>query len=294
MKYIFFIIIFLFSINTYGQIIDPIIYWVTFNYNPTPWAGSWGDYEIDTTNANNIWEVGPPQKTLFNYAKSPPNVMVTDTINSYAENDTSSFILKFENTHPDVINELGGYYYCDTDSLNDYCMIEVSFDSSHTWHSISFDTSNIFQLYGVSSIFTGSSGGWQPFSLFYDAIALDSSFSSVWYRFTFISDSIDTGHEGLMFDNFGFLPTNTQNLFKLNNLKVFPNPTKDILHFQLEERLENAEIRIYSTLGQLITRQNINTNLVQFNTSDWHNGTYFYGIYVEGRLVKQGQVLIEH
>ncbi len=77
------------------------------------------------------------------------------------------------------------------------------------------------------------------------------------------------------------------------HLKVFPNPAKDILHFQLEDRLDDAEIRIYSTLGQLITRQNINTNLIQFNTSDWHNGAYFYGIYVEGQLVKQGQFLIE-
>jgi hypothetical protein len=30
------------------------------------------------------------------------------------------------------------------------------------------------------------------------------------------------------------------------------------------------------------------------NVSDWNSGVYFYGVYVEGRLVKQGQVLVQH
>lgn len=292
MKYILLTMIFLLSINIYGQ--DPIIYTVHFDFNGSPpgWWGSWGHYEIDTTDTNNIWQVGPPQKTIFNYAESSPNVIVTDTINPYTTNDTSSFIIKYENTFPDVINEFEGSYYCDTDSLNDYGMMEVSFDSSQTWHNISFDTLNVFQFYGTPPIFTGSSGGWKRFSLFYDATSLDSYFTSVWYKFTFISDSIDTQQEGLMFDNFGFFATNTENLYQLDNLKVFPNPTSDILHFEFEERIEDAEIRIYSTIGQLMTHQNITNTDVQFNVSDWQKGIYFYGIYVEGRLVRQGQILV--
>lgn len=33
---------------------------------------------------------------------------------------------------------------------------------------------------------------------------------------------------------------------------------------------------------------------MQFNVSDWNKGIYFYGIYMEGDLVKQGQTLIKH
>ncbi len=77
------------------------------------------------------------------------------------------------------------------------------------------------------------------------------------------------------------------------SLKVFPNPATDLLNFQLEESIQNAQIRIYSTLGQLMETQNINSEQTQFNVSDWQNGMYFYGIFVEGEMVKSGQVLIE-
>ena len=32
----------------------------------------------------------------------------------------------------------------------------------------------------------------------------------------------------------------------------------------------------------------------QMNVSDWYSGVYHYGIYVEGRLVKQGQILVRN
>jgi hypothetical protein len=32
---------------------------------------------------------------------------------------------------------------------------------------------------------------------------------------------------------------------------------------------------------------------VQMRVADWHSGMYFYGVYVEGVLVKQGQVLVQ-
>ena len=80
------------------------------------------------------------------------------------------------------------------------------------------------------------------------------------------------------------------------NLKVFPNPTKNLLNFQFTEPIQNAEIRIYSSIGQLMLNQNVNDTNVQFDVSDWPRnlgGIYFYGIYVEGKVVKQGQVLVQ-
>ena len=47
---------------------------------------------IDTiNNPNNIWQIGLSQKTFLS---SSDVVMITDTLNSYPANDTSSFILK--------------------------------------------------------------------------------------------------------------------------------------------------------------------------------------------------------
>ena len=80
------------------------------------------------------------------------------------------------------------------------------------------------------------------------------------------------------------------------NLKVFPNPTNNLLNFQFTEPIQNAEIRIYSSIGQLILNQKIDDMNMQFDVSDWPRnlgGVYFYGIYVEGKVVKQGQVLVQ-
>src|SRR5690606_28661361 len=44
--------------------------------------------QIDT---GSIWQIGPPQKSVFDSAATNPNVIVTDTINTYPINDTSSF-----------------------------------------------------------------------------------------------------------------------------------------------------------------------------------------------------------
>lgn len=79
------------------------------------------------------------------------------------------------------------------------------------------------------------------------------------------------------------------------NLKVFPNPTNNLLNFQFDEPIQNAEIRIYSSIGQLVgqTELPLPQNNIQFNVADWHKSVYFYVIAVEGEVVKSGQVLVQ-
>jgi len=49
---------------------------------------------IDSVNfRHNVWQIGKPQKSIFKSAYSIPNAIVTDTINPYPINDTSSFII---------------------------------------------------------------------------------------------------------------------------------------------------------------------------------------------------------
>jgi len=52
--------------------------------------------EFDTTGTN-IWQVGPPQKTIFSSAATAPNVLVTDTVNFYPTNNSSSFQFTLNN-----------------------------------------------------------------------------------------------------------------------------------------------------------------------------------------------------
>ena len=216
--------------------------------------------------------------------------MITDTINTYPINNMSSFVVSYPSFN---CADIQGDYFCDTDSLNDYGTIELSIDNGQSWIDLINDNANAQSSYKPN--LTGNSGGWQFFNLVFYNYTQTFQEDSVLVKFSFISDSIDTQHDGIMFDNLTFcISTNTQNLSQLNNLKVFPNPTSDILNFQFEELIDNAEVRIYSSIGQLVrqTALPLPQNNVQFQVSDWQKGMYYYGIFVEGELLKRGQVLI--
>jgi len=79
-----------------------------------------------------------------------------------------------------------------------------------------------------------------------------------------------------------------------NDVVVYPNPASEVVHFRFDKVInEKAVIRVYSGLGQEVGRVSVdNVDVGKIDVSDWHNGMYFYGVYVEGRLVKQGQVLV--
>jgi hypothetical protein len=63
--------------------------------------------------------------------------------------------------------------------------------------------------------------------------------------------------------------------------------------FESKKPIKNSIIRLYSTLGQEVKQVNIdNETQIQLNVYNWNQGIYLYGVYVEGELVKQGQVLI--
>jgi hypothetical protein len=274
----------LFVINLSAQ--TPLYIHVNFD-NPNFFGLS---AEIDTSNIDNIWQIGQPYKIVLNQAESQPNVIITDTLNTYPINNSSSFYISYYDYNCGYMDVS---YFCDTDSLNDYGTIELSMDSGQTWINILDDSLNI--IANKKPILTGNSSGWQWFSFFYGNLLSDFG-DSILFKFSFTSDSIDTQHDGLMFDNLAFCESvNTQNRYQLNNLKVFPNPATDILNFELEEPIQDAQIRIYSILGQLVEQKNMDySEQIQFNVSTWNSGMYFYGIYIEGRLVKQGQVLIQN
>ncbi len=91
---------------------------------------------------------------------------------------------------------------------------------------------------------------------------------------------------------------NTENVAVVfdNEVVVYPNPASEVVRFRFEKPIDGkTEIRVYSGLGQEVGRVLAdNVEQAQVNVSDWNSGVYFYGVYVEGKLVKQGQVLVQH
>ncbi len=255
---------------------------------------------IDTSYVTNIWQIGPPQKLLFDSASTVPNALITDTINPYPINDTSSFQLGFTETFLSLM-ETGGILALewnqklDMDSARDGGMIEYSLDLGQTWVNI-FDNPFVYNLYGYSSsnlapidsngtsmAFTGTDSVWRNVWL---------CFESSWYwqnvqnngmdiRFTFVSDSVETGQEGWMIDNMLAHLTFVHTVGKKEQeeyLNVYPNPSSGRVHIQAQKKKAfhiTRKLEVHNSQGQLVRSfENVPTKFF-IDLDDQPNGMYF-------------------
>ena len=280
------------SIPSYGQSpFDPDNY--TLNFDDSIGLQH---LKIDSTsNPLNCWQVGSPHKTVFTSAYSFPNAIVTDTVNPYLPNDTSVFIIEniasgggFEGVHTAVIS---GYYNSDTDSLKDYATIEFSPDKGSTWidllnDSVLIDTLNHeywYYQFNDKPILTGNSGGWKYFWIniarlghFYGITDGDT----ILYRITFISDSIQSNKDGLMFDDLTFVDyyegVNEQGYAPFES-NCFPNPAQDHVTISYAINARTAfELKVFDISGQVVKERNTSSNQVLLPVQNLQNGLYFY------------------
>ncbi len=260
--------------------------------------------EIDTiSNPNNCWQIGTPGKTIFNAAFSPPNAILTDTINSYPPNDTSFFIVSyyFEFWATSFLGGGGLLFYfsykVDTDSLSDYGFIEFSPDNGTSWLSIMKDS--VFSPTGYiywdtnsdNPIFTGNSGGWRTSSVVLD---LGPHYNievgdTILFRFGFISDSIDTNREGWLIDDIHVIDMwLNMNDYSLHpTIKVYPNPSNGLLNVETLNQSGIEEVAVYNNLGQVLRTQVYasHTYSSQIDLQDFPPGIYFLRVTTQDKQV---------
>lgn len=258
--------------------------------------------KIDSINPNNSWQIGPPQKTLFDSAFSAPNVIITDTSNYYSIKDTSAFYVYFTWHSPSMWPELGFKFKINSDSISDFGNIEASYDNGNTWIEVIKDAEQydiewfvygqdlgggnfeIIHGVGIDTIaFTGSSDIWYTFYM--SMYGWDSYFpynDTIIYRISFQSDSIQTNKEGWMIDNIWIndwvssLDENDQNR---PEILAYPNPFTDHLSFKTPYKNRTLEcIKIYDINGNLIKNVLSKTPEIILNMSDLKAGSYFYYI----------------
>ncbi len=239
---------------------------------------------IDTiTSSNNIWRIGHPSKTIFNTAFSSPNVIVTDTLNSYPVNDTSSFTIihiagsGWHLHYPKV--DIGGWYYVNSDSLTDFGYIEFSSDKGNTWLHADSSDNNGCCSWGASQelpIFYGNSNGWKHFYYCLCTSGVVNMGDTILYRFTFISDSIQSNKDGLMFDNLNFedWSEGIKEIQNNNLISIYPNPVSAKLKVQYTKRSSNQSVQIHDYIGQVIYK---NQDFIgeTIDTRQLTNGVYF-------------------
>jgi hypothetical protein len=238
-----------------------------------------GRVRIDTSNnPNNVWRIGHPDKTVFTTAHSNPNVIVTDTANPYPVNDTSSFTIihlaggGWPSAYPGI--DISGWYSVNSDTLTDYGYFEFSPDHGNTWFSIDSGSNHgCCAWFGPEEwpTFTGNSFGWKPFH--YCICPPMPAWDSVFYRFTFISDGVQTNKDGLMFDDlaFGDMIEGIDEIGGDNLISISPNPSTN--HFTIQSSLTNGQLKIYDAVGREVWQQPIRNQ-----ESEIHN-TFSPGIY---------------
>ncbi|MBK6444498.1 MAG: T9SS type A sorting domain-containing protein [Bacteroidetes bacterium] len=255
-KYLLLILMMLFSVASFSQSSS----FYTLDFEDTAVLHH---LRIDTvSNLNNNWQVGAPQKTIFTNAYSNPNVIVTDTINPYPINDTSSFtIVNVAGdgfTYPHTAS-LIGEYSVNSDTLTDFGTIEFSPDNGTSWYDIindTFITNHIYlQQHWIS--LTGNSNGWQQF--YVNLAPLGPLFNiqlgdTVLWRFTFISDSIQTNKDGVMFDNLYF-EDYVESIPEIQNdnlISISPNPTSNELRIYKSNVSDSQKVQVLNYRGQVL------------------------------------------
>lgn len=264
---------------------------------------------MDTiSNPNTIWQIGAPQKTVFSSAATPPNAIVTDTLNVYPVNDTSSFILMhFANAGFSMPFEVlfGGKYFVNSDSLTDFGKIEFSPNNGSTWINLEdpfYASSIIWNHPYVQPVFTGNSYGWKNFRA--NIENLGSLFNiqvgdTLLFRFTFISDGNNTNKDGLMFDSlfvFDVPPVGFENI-NSNDLKLlaFPNPSTTTIHIEFDNsETEVYTIVIYDFVGRVVEEiiVPVHEGKMSIDTKNYPEGIYLYSLMnSNGHKVSSGKFM---
>lgn len=248
--------------------------------------------DIDTSSTN-IWQIGSPQKIIFDNAATAPNVIVTDTINNYPSNNISSFQYSLKPWNTWGILAFQWKQKLDMDFGKDGGMIEFSADGGTTWESAfdnplvynfyGYDENNVDTLFGGEQVFTGTDSTWKDIWLCYD-MSWMSNYDSVMVKHTFVSDSIDNNHEGWMMDNLLAHITIIHTVSEVEQdeyLVVAPNPTsgrieisaKKINEYHIIERME-----LLDSNGQLLEKWEMIPTKFFIDIGHYPNGLYYLNI----------------
>lgn len=239
---------------------------------------------IDTTLTNNIWQIGRPQKIIFNNSLTFPNAIVTDTVNFYPTNNTSEFIVKTPNYMGGV--EMYFRHKYDIDSLQDGGTVLVSLDGINYVNLLNspqlFSVSNFYSpIDSVASLndigFSGTVNEWREVGCFWNYPPSDT----LWIKFKFESDNNQTNKEGWMIDSLYFLYNLGIGINAINSSSYFisPNPFHERTTIRLRNSLNlPSALTIYDLQGKIIQSLRVQTNTINLNLQGFKPGVYIFSL----------------
>jgi hypothetical protein len=245
--------------------------------------------EIDTTSFN-VWQIGPPQKSIFNAASTVPNVIVTDTMHYYPANNLSVFRIKILNNWMAWgVFALQWNQKLDMDSL-DGGIVEFSIDGGVTWQN-AFNNPYVYNFYGYNVqnydtlptgefAFTRTDSAWKNIWLCFDLSWISQFPDTLNFRFTLKTDSNFEEKEGWMIDNmFGAMTIiHTVKEASLKDyITVYPNPANGRVNVRAQKRLDYhiiEDMQLINMQGRIVQEwKNVPTKF-WFETKDYPDGEY--------------------
>lgn len=258
--------------------------------------------------SNNLWQIGPPQKVMFNSASTAPNVIITDTLNNYPTNNTSVFIAQlgdsFYNTYFYGVVAVQWLQRLDINSNGDIGVLEISTDSMQTWVN-AFDNPLTYNFYGFAAEnidtidgeigFVGTDTSWRDIWYCFDWEILETETGYLFLKFTFKSDSIPEEKEGWMIDNMYAHLTYYHTLNNTNAedaINIYPVPADDKINIQLQHTQQPHFIEsmsITSMQGSLINTWSNLPSKYFIDTKKYPNGMYVLkvktNLYTESKTI---------
>ncbi len=292
-----------------------------FNYDSVSFETPTSKIIIDTVN-NSIWQIGIPGKSFFDAAHSGLKAIVTDSVNSYPINDTSSFIYVIRNPYTETcFTSMEFWHKYDMDTLTDIGIIEASYDGGNSWVLVS-DTSEVTpsgSFFWWSSDYhalngnntshplttTGKSDGWilSQFNwIWWIPVNSDTiiyPLDSLMIKFTFISDSVETGREGWMIDDILTASAWWENCSGIEDhsaerkIFIYPNPFSLETTLKTDFPLSNSILTMYNSYGQQVNQtKGISGQTITIYRNGLPPGLYFLLVTENNKLAVTKKLLI--
>lgn len=242
-------------------------------------------YIDSINNPTCLWEIGAPNKSVFNSSSSAPNSIVTDRINKVPANDTSIFYIKIPWHNTSAIHnlELMFAFELDGDS-SDFGRVEITPNNGQNWIDLlTTDSSYQFHNYGAQSL-SGSSGGWLGFDVnMYEWASGISSHGqitadTVIFRFIYISGNHTNVYDGWNIDDitindFPWPPIDRINVYENIHEIHYPNPADSYIYFN-RSNLNALSVKIFNSTGKIVY---FNSHFKEENicVKDFPNGIYY-------------------
>ncbi len=297
--------------------------WTSFN-DTFNFSQGWPAYfSPDTTQSNNLWQVGTPSKTNFNAAYSPPYALMTDTMYPFPSENTSSFTISL---NLDTIAQwmcIGEGYLTyrhayDFDSLRAGGYLEMRYYDVITeqwtpWHHVTDDPYCMMHspdpdhfpsdtITGGIPAYTGCSFGWQSAQYWWLWMVLVKGEQGciitdfVEIRFTALSDSSAIPSEGWIIDDLELMllpcvgPVNEPEASTFHS-KPIPNPgSGEIRILTGSDLLEEATVQVFTREGMLAGSVTVQAGEpILLNSHKLPAGYYLYRIITSSGKVSQGQ-----